>query len=222
MRVAVVSDVHCAGREDPIQERFIRWVDGLEADALWLLGDIFHWGWSFDGAVQEEVQPVVDALARARGRGVELLFVAGNHDFAVGRALEAALDIEVRCAHTRMVDGRKVFLAHGDEADQTSGYRLTRWFLQGPVFGGMIRWMGQMRGTGLLLRLAGDQKTDLFREDDRRGRDWLRTKLTDDTSLAICGHFHLAAREVHDEGEVVTLGAGGGSAAVWLVDGEVQ
>jgi len=218
MRVAVISDVHCAGPDDPIQQDFVGWLDGLNADALWMLGDIFHWGWGFGGGVQGSVQPVVDALMRAQDRGVRLLFVGGNHDFAVCSVL-ASLDIEVRGPHTRDVDGRKVFVAHGDEADRTWGYRLTQWVLRGMVFGLLIRFMGEVRGSRLLARLAGDQKTDLFRESDRRARDWLKTQLVGGTTLAMCGHFHLACREHHDAGEVVTLGAGGERAAVWLVDG---
>jgi UDP-2,3-diacylglucosamine hydrolase len=221
MRIVVLSDVHCAGLNDPNQQEFILWLDALDADALWMLGDIFHWGWSFGHALQKSVQPVVDALARAQGRGVQLLFVGGNHDFAVGDTLAGVLDIEVRDAHIREVSGRRVFLAHGDEADRTFGYRLTQWFLRGPLFGRAMALLGEKWGTWLLLQLAGDQKTDLFQETDRRARDWLKSQLVDGTTLAMCGHFHLASRESHDVGEVVTLGAGGGRAAVWLVNGEL-
>ncbi len=219
MRVVVLSDVHCAGLDDPIQRDFVAWLDVLEADALWMLGDIFHWGWTFNGAIQVDVKPVVDALARAQARGVALLFVGGNHDFAMGKALKSALDIEVRGPHTREVAGRSVFLAHGDEADQTWGYRFTQWFLRGRFFGAAMALLGARCGTWVLLRLAGDQKTDLFCEDDRRARDWLKTKLGDGTTLAMCGHFHLASRERYETGEIVTLGAGGGQSAVWIVDG---
>ncbi len=221
MRVAVISDVHCAGPLDPIQKDFIAWLDGLEADALWMLGDIFHWGWGFGGAAQGAVQPVVDALTRAQARGVVLLFVGGNHDFALNAVL-AGLGIEVRGPHTRDVDGRRVFVAHGDEADRSMRYRLTQWVLRGPLFGLVIRLMGEARGSSLLACLAGDQKTDLFRETDRRAREWLKTQLVDGTTLAMCGHFHLASREAHPEGEIVTLGAGGGRSAMWLVDGAVE
>jgi UDP-2,3-diacylglucosamine pyrophosphatase LpxH len=221
MRVVVLSDVHCSGLNDPIQHEFVQWLDSLEADALWMLGDIFHWGWNFGNGVQSSVQPVVDALSRAQERGTELLFVGGNHDFAVGKALEGALQIEVRGAHVREISGRQVFLAHGDEADQTFGYRLTQWFLRGPLFGWAMNILGEERGTWVLLKLAGNQKTDLFQVADRRARDWLQTQLVDGTTLAMCGHFHLASRESHESGEVVTLGAGGGRAAVWLVDGDL-
>ncbi len=203
-------------------EMLTRWMERcLEADALWMLGDIFHWGWGFGGEAQIAVQPVVDALARVQARGVVLLFVGGNHDFALSAVL-AGLDIEVRGPHTRDVDGRRVFVAHGDEADRSVRYRLTQRVLRGPVFGAVIRLMGETRGSRLLAVLAGDQKIDLFRETDRRARDWLETQLVDGTTLAMCGHFHLASWECHDAGEVVTLGAGGGRAAVWLIDGAVQ
>ena len=220
MRVAVISDVHCAGRQDPIQQAFVAWVDGLQADALWMLGDIFHWGWAFDGDIQEAFEPVLGAFRRAQDRGVRLLFVGGNHDFAVGTAL-ADLGIEVRGGHTRAVDERTVFLAHGDEADRSLGYRLTKRTLQGALFGALMGQMGESWGSRVLTHLAGEQKSDLFRDNDRRARDWLKTKLVDGTTLAICGHFHLPSHEHHEAGEVVTLGAGGGRCAVWLVDGAV-
>ena len=221
MRVAVISDVHCAGPDDPIQAEFIGWLDALEADGLWLLGDIFHWGWAFSGTFHVAIQPVVDALQRVQERGIDVLFVGGNHDFAVATTL-GRMGIEVRQAHHRSLDGRGVFVAHGDEADQSVGYRLTQWLLRGRLFAWVIRMAGEVRGSWILARLAGDQKTDLFEASDRRGRDWLKTQLVGETTLAMCGHFHLASRETHDEGEVVTLGAGGPRAVIWLKDGEVQ
>lgn len=220
MRVAVISDVHCAGPDDPIQRDFVGWLDALDADGLWLLGDIFHWGWTFAGHVQAPLQPVVDALMRAQSRGVHVVFVGGNHDFAVAAALAEA-GLEVREAHHRDLDGRRVFLAHGDEADRSLGYRLTQWVLRGTLFSCLLQVLGEGAGSRLLVRLAGDQKTDLFRESDRRGRDWLRQQLVEGTTLAMCGHFHLATREAHEEGEVVTLGAGGSRAVVWIQDGQV-
>ena len=93
--------------------------------------------------------------------------------------------------------------------------------LLGPGVWALVRSMGPARGSRLLAQLAGAQKTDVFQEADRRARDWLKTKLSDETTLAMCGHFHLAAHEHHESGEVVTLAAGGGPAAVWLVDGAV-
>ena len=219
MRIVVLSDVHCAGLDDPIQQEFVVWLDQLEADALWMLGDIFHWGWSFGSGTQSAIQPVVDALERAEKRGVELLFVGGNHDFAMGQALSEVLVIEVRDAHVREVCGRRVFLAHGDEADQTFGYRLVHRLIHSSLFAGVIASLGEDTGTWVLHKLAGDQKTDWFQDTDRRARDWLKGHLGGGTTLAMCGHFHLASHERHECGEVVTLGAGGGRAAVWLVDG---
>jgi UDP-2,3-diacylglucosamine pyrophosphatase LpxH len=221
MRVAVISDVHCAGLQDAKQLEFLIWLDGLEADQLWMLGDIFHTGWAFGDSPQAELLPVMEALARLRARGCHLVFVGGNHDFALVSVMER-LGAEVRTAHRRQIDGRTVFVAHGDEADRSVGYRLTQAVLRGRAFGTLVRCLGEVRGTRLLSSLAGDQKTELSRPSDRRAREWLRSHLGDGTSLGICGHFHLVSHEAHAEGEVVTLGAGGGHRAIWLVDGQLQ
>ena len=47
----MVSDVHLEGDSER-QRAFVAWLDALEADELYLVGDVFHHWWGFrDGSV---------------------------------------------------------------------------------------------------------------------------------------------------------------------------
>ena len=214
MDVAIISDVHCSGQTCARQREFVEWLDSLTADALWLLGDVFHAGWDFRPSDQPEYLDVLDALERLVVRGTPIVFVPGNHDFGMSRLLEDRLGAEVVGPHVRKVDGRRVFLAHGDEADSGLRYRLVRSVLRSSMFDRAMKGLGAKMGTRVLRCLAGDPSAqgEVWPSTKR----WLLSQLYD-ADLAIMGHVHVQ----WSEGGAVTL-APGVRGARWLIDGRLR
>ncbi len=209
--MAIISDVHCRGESCPGQREFVAWLADLEADALWLLGDIFHTGWEFGHREQPEYCEVYRALEAVVESGVELLFVPGNHDFALAGFFQERLGATVSGPHVREVDGTRVFLAHGDESDMRVGYRAVRSVLRSRVFGLFMRCLGVRLGTSLLRKLAGDfpEKGTVWGST----KNWLKNQ-TRNADLAIVGHVHVE----WSDGGMATLGPGV-KGARRLVDG---
>ena len=134
MRTAIVSDAHLHDPHSARQREFVGFVDGLEADRLILLGDIFHaWG-GFAATSPLCVGPALKAFRRLHGRGVPVTFVPGNHELRAGSLLEEQLAWTVREAHLDDAPGRRVLFAHGDEADTRAGYRGLSRLLRSPLF----------------------------------------------------------------------------------------
>src|SRR5690349_15967399 len=118
MRVALLSDAHLQGPDDPNQQRLLRFLATLEVDRICLLGDIFQHWWHFGERPFPAYEPVVTALRR-----FPLTFVPGNHDFHAARYFRDALGAEVAPVVTTRWDGLPVHLSHGDEVDASPGYR---------------------------------------------------------------------------------------------------
>lgn len=214
MHVAIISDVHCSGTRCSRQQEFVAWLNALNADALWLLGDVFHAGWDFRPNEQADYVEVLEALGRVASRGIEIVFVPGNHDFGMGGLLQDRLGAEVVGPHVREIDGQRVFLAHGDEADTSMRYRLIRSVLRSAVFDVALRGLGVKLGTTFLRRLAGDPSPhgEVWPSTKR----WLMNQL-EHADFAIIGHVHTR----WCDGGAVTL-APGVSGARWLVDGQLR
>lgn len=208
MRAAMISDAHLQGLDDPAQHRLVALLDGLETDHLYLLGDLFHFWWGFPDAVFSEFVPVLAALDRLRRRGVPVTFVPGNHDFAVGPYLVDELGIEVCSAHRRSIDGVAFHLAHGDEADRSRTYALTRAVLRSRAFDLAMRSLGPRRAYALLSRLAGSSRM--------RGGDagpllaaqqtWARRELAAGAEVVVMGHVHVPLVLREAQGTIVHLG----------------
>lgn len=158
MQAALLSDVHVRSLDGPAQRRFVSFARSLEAEQLFILGDLFHAWWGFEEVVDAEVVPTLVALHELRQRGVEVTFIPGNHDFAVGRFLPTRVGVRVRERWEGELAGRRALLVHGDEADATLGYRLARRILRGRGFAASLRALGPARAQRLLRRLAGGSR----------------------------------------------------------------
>lgn len=120
LRSIFLSDVHL-GTPACHAERLAEFLDAHEAQRIYLVGDIVDlWAMRRRGLRWSAAQTLVLArlLERAR-RGVEIVFVPGNHDEALrthaGQRI-GSLRIERDCVHTG-ADGRRWLVLHGDEFD---------------------------------------------------------------------------------------------------------
>lgn len=117
MTTLFVSDLHLTPRRPQIGELFFDLLRGEagEADALYILGDLFEYWIGDDAADALGYAPVVEQLRRVSDAGVPVYFMRGNRDFLVGKDFETATGCRV-LADPTVIDlyGEPVLLMHGD------------------------------------------------------------------------------------------------------------
>ncbi len=140
MNIVFVGDAHLKGLDDPEQEAFCRFLEGLDnTDVLVMLGDIFEFWTGIKDVVFYHYLPVLFSLQRLASRGVRIIFVEGNHDFSMGPFFTELLGAEVYPEPTEvLLDGRRFLLGHGDTVDKSIGYTLWRGFLRSFLFRGLV------------------------------------------------------------------------------------
>ena len=173
MLAAMLSDAHLTGLGDPVQERVTTWLDGLEAEHCYVLGDLFHFWWGFEDAVLEEYRPVLSALQRLRDRGIGLTCVRGNHDFCLGPFFTEVLGATVADSVQVELGGLRYLLVHGDQPDRTLGYRLTRRVLRGRAFDRLMKGLGPGGARWLGHRLAGTSQKPVAAQFQPGGKSTL-------------------------------------------------
>ena len=158
MRAVLFSDAHLPLEEGPEAAHLCGWLESLEADRICILGDLFDVCWSFGGWSPPAWEGLFRTFALLQRRGVELVFVGGNRDFAMGGLLESRLGLPLHGPHVLDFDGLRLCLAHGDEADPSRGYRLLRTLIRSSGFDGLVRALGPRRGLRLLRMLASGSR----------------------------------------------------------------
>ena len=119
LRSVFVSDVHL-GSPDCRADELLRFLESIEVDYLFLVGDIVDF-WSLRRSLywpeaHNEVLRTLLAMAR---EGTKIIYIPGNHDENIREfcgSLFGNVSIRRRYAHST-VDGREFLVMHGDEFD---------------------------------------------------------------------------------------------------------
>lgn len=116
MTTLFISDLHLDPARPAITELFLAFLRGeaREADALYILGDLFE-AWIGDDTPSPAADAVAVALREVADAGVPVYFMPGNRDFLVGEDYARRAGFRILPDPT-VIDlyGEPVLLLHGD------------------------------------------------------------------------------------------------------------
>jgi UDP-2,3-diacylglucosamine hydrolase len=112
-----ISDLHLCDSRPHITQSFIDFLKttAKNAQALYILGDLFEY-WAGDDAIEMGVQqPVIDALKELT-LSKNVFLIHGNRDFLIGQVFAEATGIKLLQDPTLVsLYGKSVLLSHGDK-----------------------------------------------------------------------------------------------------------
>ncbi len=232
-KIYFASDFHLGLRtgSDPVEreKKIVRWMNSIVPDAkeIYLLGDVFDFWWEYKLVVPRGFTRFLGALSTITDSGIPVHFFTGNHDMWVSDYLTQECGVIIHTSPcTRIFDGRKFHLAHGEGLGSTNKnyQRLLAIFRNKPLrvlysslhpsigVGIGHKWSLNSRlGKGITLNFLGEDKEDLIR--------YSKSVLENDKiDYFIFGHRHLVLSYKLSQGtEIIFLGdwVRNGSFAEW-------
>lgn len=140
-RTVFISDLHL-GSPDARPRELAAFLDCLQTDTLYLVGDVLDLYWMRRRRLRwsRDEDRVVAALRRLAAGGTRLVYVPGNHDADVRQFAGLLLPgVRIRRQHVhRLLDGRRLWVTHGDQFD-------------GQIHAGpILTWLGEYAYRGLM------------------------------------------------------------------------
>jgi UDP-2,3-diacylglucosamine hydrolase len=107
----------------------------LNASDLFIVGDLFDFWIEYKHVIRSVYFPILHQLKKLSAAGIQLHYLAGNHDFALGSFLRKEIGMEIYADHLDItLQEKKIHLYHGDGMLQSdSGYRFLRKVLRNPI-----------------------------------------------------------------------------------------
>ena len=108
--------LHLEDDRPDIADQFLRFLEteALQADALYILGDLFE-SWVGDDDPNEHYQWIKQALYKLTKKGLPVYFMHGNRDFMIGEAFAGETGVTILPdPHVATIHGDQVLLSHGD------------------------------------------------------------------------------------------------------------
>jgi UDP-2,3-diacylglucosamine pyrophosphatase LpxH len=215
----IVSDVHL-GSPASLAEDLHQLLTDSTSTRVILLGDIFS-DLNFSRLTKEHWRLIsfIRKLSNPK-RGVEVVWVEGNHDVGVTQVMEHLIGVKVYQEYAWEWQGKKCLAMHGHQFDALYAERT-------PWFNGLITevhiWIQKVPLIrGWLPRILDKLHTRYQRLSTQVEDGAFRRAVQEGASYIFCGHTHAAQRSVRDfveywntgswvdvNGTYITLGEGG-------------
>ncbi|MDE6396561.1 MAG: UDP-2,3-diacylglucosamine diphosphatase [Muribaculaceae bacterium] len=206
-----VADIHLGASyiADPSahERRFVSFLESIAGDAarIYLLGDILDYHFEYKNAIPARCLRTIGLLGRLADRGIDIVWIAGNHDtwFRGTLARELGITTTTDTVVDTVIGGRRFVLTHGDAVGPVSRkYLALRAVLRNPVARFLYAAVHPRWTTALALacsRLSrksqGGPAPTPWQGDDREPIYQYAVRLASDPVTApdyiIAGHRHL-------------------------------
>ncbi|TXR53549.1 UDP-2,3-diacylglucosamine diphosphatase [Reinekea thalattae] len=200
-----ISDIHLTeNRPDCVRAffDFIEWVPA-STEALFILGDFFEY-WLGDDINSELSEQVANALSQlAKQKSVQIFYMAGNRDFALGEHYCKLCSMSwLEDGTLATIDGLKVYLSHGDLfCTDDKSYQRFRKIIRHPVVLFLLRRSPKAYRKNLAAKLRAKSKQKYQQNPtfiDVTNSAISHTFKQSQCDLIIHGHTHMADIHVHN------------------------
>jgi len=213
----IVSDAHLGVASAQIERSFVSFLRGLagEARSLIINGDLFDFWFEWKTVIPRHSFRALAALADLKDAGVDILWVAGNHDCWGDEVLREDVGVSYSVGPWEgAIAGWRVRIEHGDglRDREDRGYRMIRPVMRHPLAIKAFRMLHPDWASKLARGSSNASRSYRARDEGHGLRDYAKQQLENakDLDLLVYGHSHVAALERMDNGGVF------GNAGSWL------
>ena len=185
------------------ERQLVRWLDRVQqdADAIYLVGDLFDFWFEYKTAVPKGYIRRLGKLAAIRDAGIPIYLFTGNHDMWMFDYLEKELDAPIyRKPVVHEIQGKKFFVGHGDGLGPGDhGYKFIKKVFANPVCQWLFARLHPNFGIWLAQFFSGKSRAANHDEDQFYGdeNEWLlqyscrKSEQLPEVDYFVFGHRHL-------------------------------
>lgn len=213
-----ISDAHLscnpANRNDERHKKIASFLDKINESAthLYIVGDFFDFWFEYKYTIPKGHFDTLYAIKKMSEQGVEMHYLAGNHDFALGSFFDEYLDIKTWQGDFAFeLDSKKFYLFHGDGVVRNdTAYRMLRRILRNPFNQKFFRWIHPDVGMPLARLVSGTSRkyTNQMNEerDEKDYIEFAEQKFKEGYNYVMMGHRHNPLIHNNDENIYINLG----------------
>ncbi|MFN3822299.1 MAG: UDP-2,3-diacylglucosamine diphosphatase [bacterium] len=190
--------------------RFLRQV-APQFSSLVILGDLFDFWFEWRYVIPSPAFPVLSALYDLHRLGIDIVYIAGNHDGHIGKFLTEEIGVKIsRRPMDVIIEGLKVHLIHGDGiAPSDSAYRILRGIVRAPITESLFRLVHPDLGIWLAHKLSRFSRQTMGKKkpnSDQYYREYAFKRLESGDQWVVMGHRHQAELIHHYRGGFLAIG----------------
>jgi len=206
-KIYFLSDSHLgapdAKKSRKREDLLVAWLDaaGKDAEAVFLLGDIFDFWFEYRTVVPKGFVRLLGKIASICDKGIKIHYFTGNHDMWAFDYFEKELGVIMhRKPFQTELMGKKFYIGHGDGLGPGDrGYKLLKSFFSCRICQKLFSFLHPGFGIGLARffskrsRVANDNNPEVFHSIEKESLYQFCKQVikTDHVDYFVFGHRHL-------------------------------
>jgi UDP-2,3-diacylglucosamine hydrolase len=230
--VYFISDIHLGAPslksdfENRRRIELVKFFDQVEKNGsrMVIVGDLFDFWYEYKYVVPKNFFWLYARLGEMVHHGIAVDYVAGNHDFYLGKFFSESIGLRIyQDGFSEEIGGKKFLVIHGDGlALRDSGYRMLKRILRNGFVQSAIRWVHP--DIGFSMARAFSKKSREYTTSKDFGETdgmllFAGKKIEEGYDVVVMGHNHVPKFERFGNGLYINLGDWLGNFTYGVFDG---
>ena len=192
-------------------EEFILEIENSKG-SIFIMGDFFDYYFEYNRNNPNYFERIFSLLEKIKTKGIEVYFIAGNHDFWIGKKFQSVITKSFLSDQILSVGNKRIYVTHGDGIlSWDKGYRLLKFILRSKIF----RFLYSLLPKNIALKVAN--KISYERKDSHKINNdklekihseliqYSRSKWDKGCDIVIMGHYHHSFNFSENQKQLIIL-----------------
>jgi UDP-2,3-diacylglucosamine hydrolase len=192
-------------------EEFILEIENSKG-SIFIMGDFFDYYFEYNRNDPNYFERIFSLLEKIKTKGIEVYFIAGNHDFWIGKKFQSVITKSFLSDQILSEGNKRIYVTHGDGIlSWDKGYRLLKFILRSKIF----RFLYSLLPKNIALKVAN--KISYERKDSHKINNdklekihseliqYSRSKWDKGCDIVIMGHYHHSFNFSENQKQLIIL-----------------
>ena len=209
--------VSSSKKEEKKIEKFWRFLNAIKNNndkgTLFIMGDLFDYYFEYKNRTPQYHEEVFALLADVKNEGFDIHFVAGNHDYWIGKHFENHITKSYLDDTAFTINNKKFYITHGDGIlSWDKSYRCLKSVLRSKLFIRLFSLIPEIIAFKIAEKISYERKDshkiDRQKEDKihKELESFANNKIQEGCDYIIMGHYHHSYHKKLNNGELLLLG----------------
>mgnify|MGYP005833207407 CR=1 FL=1 len=209
--------VSSSKKEEKKIEKFWRFLNAIKNNndkgTLFIMGDLFDYYFEYKNRTPQYHKEIFALLADVKNEGFDIHFVAGNHDYWIGKHFENHITKSYLDDTAFTINNKKFYITHGDGIlSWDKSYRCLKSVLRSKLFIRLFSLIPEIIAFKIAEKISYERKDshkiDRQKEDKihKELESFANNKIQEGCDYIIMGHYHHSYHKKLNNGELILLG----------------
>ena len=165
--------------------------------SIFIMGDFFDYYFEYKNNNPNYFEKIFSLLKKIKSKGIEVYFIAGNHDFWIGKEFELVITKSFLIDQVLSVGEKKIYVTHGDGIlSWDKGYRLLKLILRSKIFRFLYSFLPKSIALKIAEKISYERKDSHKIDSNKLDKihleliEYARSKWNKGCDIVIMGHYH--------------------------------